>query len=200
MEKETEEEIVNRFKRIEGQIRGLERLVENGAPCLDILTQVSAVTAAVKKAGAEVIRISLEQCLSGGLDKTENGPKGKKERISEGPFPVYRHGLIKEGGKEGMETKLNMNRRRFLKSATAAAVIGTAGVLNVPRKAEAGEGKLATLIDLTPVQRLRRPGDPGLRVRLQKDKDGKLPRTGGPDPGPLSHPQGRGLVEEEGGR
>ena len=47
-----------------------------------------------------------------------------------------------------METKLNLNRRRFLKSATAAAMIGTAGILSVPREAEAGEGGLATLIDL----------------------------------------------------
>jgi len=48
-----------------------------------------------------------------------------------------------------LKTQININRRRFLKSATAAAMIGTAGVLNVPRTAEAGEGKLATLIDLT---------------------------------------------------
>jgi DNA-binding FrmR family transcriptional regulator len=64
MEGEDRKKIVNRLKRIEGQIRGLERLVENGAPCLDILTQVSAVTAAVKKAGTEVIRVSLEHCLA----------------------------------------------------------------------------------------------------------------------------------------
>ena len=48
-----------------------------------------------------------------------------------------------------MKTNLNLNRRRFLKSATAAAMIGTAGILNVPRRAEAGEGRLASLIDLT---------------------------------------------------
>jgi len=33
MEKEDRKKIINRLKRIEGQIRGLERLVENGAPC-----------------------------------------------------------------------------------------------------------------------------------------------------------------------
>jgi len=48
-----------------------------------------------------------------------------------------------------MKPTINLTRRRFLKTATAAAMIGTAGVLNVPRTAEAGEGKLATLIDLT---------------------------------------------------
>ena len=48
-----------------------------------------------------------------------------------------------------MESKLTLNRRRFIKTAGAAAVAGTAGLLDVPKKAWAGEGKLATLIDLT---------------------------------------------------
>ncbi len=64
MRGEERKKIVNRFKRIEGQIRGLEKLVEGEAPCLDILTQVSAVTAAVKKAGTEVIRMYIDQCLT----------------------------------------------------------------------------------------------------------------------------------------
>ena len=64
MKNEERKKIVNRFKRIEGQIRGLEKLVEDEAPCLDILTQVSAVTAAVKKAGTEMIRMYIDQCLS----------------------------------------------------------------------------------------------------------------------------------------
>ena len=64
MKNEERKKIINRFKRIEGQIRGLEKLVEGEAPCLDILTQVSAVTAAVKKAGTQVIRMYIDQCLT----------------------------------------------------------------------------------------------------------------------------------------
>jgi len=56
--------IVHRLKRIEGQIRGLEKLVENGAPGIAVLTQVSAVTSAIKKAGAEFVRAYMDQCLS----------------------------------------------------------------------------------------------------------------------------------------
>ncbi len=81
MEKEDRKKIVNRLKRIEGQIRGLERLVENGAPCLDVLTQVSAVTAAVKKTGAEVIRVSLEQCLVEASTKQKMDLKVKKDEF-----------------------------------------------------------------------------------------------------------------------
>ncbi|MBN1381504.1 MAG: metal-sensitive transcriptional regulator, partial [Deltaproteobacteria bacterium] len=55
--------ILNRLKRIEGQIRGLQRMVENDAPCVDILTQLSAATAAMKKAGVAVVQLYLTNCL-----------------------------------------------------------------------------------------------------------------------------------------
>lgn len=73
MTHESQRKIINRFRRIEGQLRGLQKLVESEAPCLDILTQVSAVTAAVKKAGTQVIQIYLDQCLeqSAGMPETE---------------------------------------------------------------------------------------------------------------------------------
>jgi CsoR family transcriptional regulator, copper-sensing transcriptional repressor len=77
MEKAKRNRIVNRFKRIEGQIRGLEKLVENEAPCLDILTQVSAVTAAIKSAGTEVINVYLDQCLAEVLVKSDTDREGK---------------------------------------------------------------------------------------------------------------------------
>ncbi len=55
--------IINRLKRIEGQIRGLQRLVESGAPCVEVITQVSAVTAAMKKTGAAILSNNLNKCL-----------------------------------------------------------------------------------------------------------------------------------------
>ncbi len=81
MESENKKTIINRFKRIEGQIRGLEKLVESEAPCLDILTQVSAVTAAIKKAGTEVIRIYMNQCLADVALKPEAEREQKKDEF-----------------------------------------------------------------------------------------------------------------------
>jgi DNA-binding FrmR family transcriptional regulator len=49
------EKVLNRLKRIEGQIRGLQRLVESGAPCVDVITQMSAVTSAMKKTAGVII-------------------------------------------------------------------------------------------------------------------------------------------------
>jgi DNA-binding FrmR family transcriptional regulator len=77
MENVMQKKIINRFRRIEGQIRGLEKLVETDAPRIEVLTQVSAVTAAVKSAGAEVIRIYLEECLHETAGKSEAESTGK---------------------------------------------------------------------------------------------------------------------------
>jgi DNA-binding FrmR family transcriptional regulator len=55
--------VLNRLRRIEGQIRGLQRLIEEDAPCIDILTQVSAVTSAIKKTGGAVFSNYMKTCI-----------------------------------------------------------------------------------------------------------------------------------------
>ena len=68
-------EVLLRLRRIEGQLRGLQRMVEEGVPCADILTQVAAVTAATKKVGMVIVKTYMEECL----DKTQGQPGGKRE-------------------------------------------------------------------------------------------------------------------------
>jgi len=67
-------DILLRLRRIEGQIRGLQRMVEEGVPCADILTQVAAVTAAIKKVGTVVVKTYMEECL----DRTQRVPGAKR--------------------------------------------------------------------------------------------------------------------------
>jgi CsoR family transcriptional regulator, copper-sensing transcriptional repressor len=55
--------ISNRLRRIEGQIRGLQRLIEQEAPCIDILTQVAAVTSAMKKTGGAIFSNYMKTCI-----------------------------------------------------------------------------------------------------------------------------------------
>jgi DNA-binding FrmR family transcriptional regulator len=55
--------IISRLKRIEGQVRGIQRLIENEAPCADILTQLSAATSAMKKTGVAIITTHMEECI-----------------------------------------------------------------------------------------------------------------------------------------
>jgi len=68
---EKRKRILDRFKRIEGQLRGLQKMVENQGPCEDVLIQVSAVTAAMKRAGAAVMQVYMEECL----DKAVQNPE-----------------------------------------------------------------------------------------------------------------------------
>jgi len=55
--------ILMRLRRIEGQLRGLQRMVEKEEPCSQVLTQVAAVTAAMKKVGTAIIQCHMEDCL-----------------------------------------------------------------------------------------------------------------------------------------
>lgn len=68
--------IHNRLRRIEGQVRGLQRMVERQAPCVDILTQLAAVTSAMKKTGIAVFRVNMKRCLN---EVAAKGRKGQKE-------------------------------------------------------------------------------------------------------------------------
>ncbi len=68
---EDQSNILMRLRRIEGQLRGLQRMVEEEAPCSEVLTQVAAVTAAIKKVGTAVIHVHMGECLEKVLPKAE---------------------------------------------------------------------------------------------------------------------------------
>lgn len=65
--------LVNRLKRIEGQVRGIEKMVENSAYCTDIITQVSAAVAALNAVNRELISTHIRTCVATDLraGKTE---------------------------------------------------------------------------------------------------------------------------------
>jgi len=57
-------DLLNRLKRIEGQVRGIRRLVEGEAYCLDILQQVEAMTAAADQVGLLLLEDHIDGCLA----------------------------------------------------------------------------------------------------------------------------------------
>jgi len=74
MESEKEKrEILLRLRRIEGQIRGLQGMIEKGVSCPDILTQVAAATSAIKRVGTAMLQAYMEECLEKGRE--ESGAK-----------------------------------------------------------------------------------------------------------------------------
>lgn len=66
-------EILNRLKRAEGQIRGVQRMIEEGEPCLKVAQQLSAVRKALDSTFVRMTVCFLEQELDSRLDKTEGG-------------------------------------------------------------------------------------------------------------------------------
>jgi DNA-binding FrmR family transcriptional regulator len=55
-----------RLRRVEGQVRGLQRMVEEDAYCIDILTQVSAATSALKKVAVGLLDDHIRHCVTEG--------------------------------------------------------------------------------------------------------------------------------------
>ena len=65
--------LLNRLKRIEGQIRGLEKMVEDNAYCIDILTQAQAANAALSAFEKELLASHIKTCLVTDIMEGKNG-------------------------------------------------------------------------------------------------------------------------------
>jgi DNA-binding FrmR family transcriptional regulator len=63
MQKDIKASVQKRFSRIEGQVRGLARMVEEDRYCIDIVTQISAVRAALRRVEEEVLRDHVGHCI-----------------------------------------------------------------------------------------------------------------------------------------
>ena len=59
--------LTKRLHRIEGQVRGIERMVDEDRYCIDILTQVSAVKTALERLGFQILEDHVSHCVKGAL-------------------------------------------------------------------------------------------------------------------------------------
>ncbi len=62
--KTTHEENLNRLARVEGQIRGVRRMVEDGEYCIDIITQIQAAQSALGAIGKRILRKHMDHCVA----------------------------------------------------------------------------------------------------------------------------------------
>ena len=60
------ENIVTRLRRIEGQLRGIQRMLEEGRVCEDVVTQLMAARNGIDQVGVRVLEMHIEQCVFGG--------------------------------------------------------------------------------------------------------------------------------------
>lgn len=64
--------IINRLKRLEGQVRGLQTMIESGKDCEAVLTQIMAAKSALNQVGLHIIGYSMKTCLVDDGDKTRD--------------------------------------------------------------------------------------------------------------------------------
>jgi DNA-binding FrmR family transcriptional regulator len=75
---ENKDDYLKRLRRIEGQVRGLQRMVENDDYCIDILTQVSAATKALQSVAVGLVDEHLRHCVA---NAARSGDDAESDRI-----------------------------------------------------------------------------------------------------------------------
>ena len=78
MNDETTTDILNRLKSIEGHVRGVQRMVENGDYCIDIVNQIHAVQRAMQKVNSIVLDRHLHTCVTTAI---QGDDPGERERV-----------------------------------------------------------------------------------------------------------------------
>ena len=80
---EDKDEILSRLRRIEGQVRGLQKMVDNDDYCIDILTQITAASNALKKVAVKLLDDHIRHCVK---QETEEG----KDMVREATMAIER--------------------------------------------------------------------------------------------------------------
>jgi DNA-binding FrmR family transcriptional regulator len=70
--------VLKRLQRIEGQVRGLTRMVDGDRYCIDIVTQISAVRAALRRAEEEILRDHVAHCVEHAIKSGNRTEQRKK--------------------------------------------------------------------------------------------------------------------------
>ena len=68
-------DLQDRLRRIEGQVRGLQRMVEEDTYCIDILTQVNSVNAALKAVGMGLLDAHVRHCVRESIEQGQGDEK-----------------------------------------------------------------------------------------------------------------------------
>jgi DNA-binding FrmR family transcriptional regulator len=78
MQQQSKMSCVRRLSRIEGQVRGLARMVEEDRYCIDIVTQIAAVRAALRRVEEEVLREHVAHCVEHAIASGDQADQRQK--------------------------------------------------------------------------------------------------------------------------
>jgi DNA-binding FrmR family transcriptional regulator len=84
------DQLLNRLRRIEGQVRGVERMVEDDRYCIDIVTQISAIQAALDKVALGLLDDHAAHCIIGGA--ADETPEELKDELMAAVGRLMRRG------------------------------------------------------------------------------------------------------------
>ena len=84
---ERKDDLLRRLRRIEGQVRGLQQMVESDRYCIDVLTQVSASTRALQAVAVELLDDHLRHCVA---DAAAKGGREADDKFTEATAAVAR--------------------------------------------------------------------------------------------------------------
>ena len=79
---------LRRLKRIEGQVRGIARMVEEDQYCIDVLTQISAIDKALRSVSVGLLEEHLGHCVIGAVESGD--PETAREKVAEASAAVAR--------------------------------------------------------------------------------------------------------------
>ena len=74
------ESLVKRLHRIEGQVRGIERMLEEDRYCIDVITQISAVSTALESVAFKILDEHVKHCVAGALASGDEEEAAVKSR------------------------------------------------------------------------------------------------------------------------
>jgi CsoR family transcriptional regulator, copper-sensing transcriptional repressor len=83
----TKEDYMRRLRRIEGQVRGLQRLVDEDTYCIDVLTQISAVNSALQSVALGLLDEHLRHCVTGAV---ASGAPDAADKVTEATKAIER--------------------------------------------------------------------------------------------------------------
>jgi len=81
MQSDTKKQVRSRLSRIEGQVRGISRMVDEDRYCIDVITQVRAIRAALKRVEDEVLRDHVGHCVEHAISSGDKAEQ--REKVSE---------------------------------------------------------------------------------------------------------------------
>ncbi|MEZ5549772.1 MAG: metal-sensitive transcriptional regulator [Pseudomonadales bacterium] len=88
MDPTTSKKVTNALRRIEGQVRGVQKMIDEDRYCIDVVNQVDAMRAALTRVKADLLRQHLKHCVHTAMNSNQ---RSEQDRVIEELINVFKH-------------------------------------------------------------------------------------------------------------